>query len=995
MARADGSVIINTKIDTKGMNTGIADIQSKMNGLGGTLKKIGGLIATVFAVQKIISFSQECIELGSSLDEVQNVVDVTFGKMSGVIDEFAKNAATSIGLSELAAKQYTSTIGAMYKSMGFTEEAAAGMSMEMTKLAGDMASFYNLDADVAFQKIRSGISGETEPLKQLGINLSEANLEEFRLAQGLQVAYKNMDQQSKALLRYNYLLSVTSDAQGDFARTSDSWANQLRVLKLQFDSIKSTLGAGFINLLTPILQVINKLLVGVAKLANAFKALTELITGKKASGGTSTGDMAETMETAAEAAEDYADATEDGAKATQKAAKAAEQYESPLDHIHKYQEDTANSAADKSGKTKTGTGSAGTVPGVDFGSLASGDTVADTLTKKMEKLWKTIKDGSKPAIDALKRLWSQGLSKLGNFAWQALKDFYDHFLVPVGKWVLGEGIPRLVDAINNGLMKVKWDKINDGLVKLWDALAPFAQTVGEGLLWLYEKVLIPLGVWVANEVVPRFLETLATAITIVDTVLKAAQPGFQWFWDNVLVPIAKWAGGVFLKVWDGINAALKKFAEWCKANPKTIENITVVVIAFFAALAGITVITNIITMIKKIGLLVEAFGTIVTTVNPVVAIIAGLIAIGVLLWKNWDTIKEKAIQIWGAITKWLSDTLDNIKKFWAEKWAEIHTTAVKLWGKIKTAAQEIFGAIKTFLSTTWGSIKRTVSTTWSSIKQTVTTAWSNIKTNTEKIWGTIKTTLSGAWDAIKNKASGVWSAINTTASTTWDKIKTTLSEKWTALKQKASDTFSNIKEIAEKAWKGMGDAGKKSWDTVKSKITSVFSKIGNSATKMRDTIKRAFTAAFEGLVGIVKTPINSVIGVINGLISGIVSGINAIIGVLNSFKISIPSWVPRFGGKRLSFNIPSIRNYPQIPYLASGAVIPPNAPFMAMLGDQKRGNNIEMPENLLRQIVREESGNNSKYEFVAQINRKVLFDELLTEAKLRRGASGQNPFAMA
>lgn len=974
MARADGSVIINTKIDTKGMDSGIRDIRGKMDGLGGTLRKIGGLVAAAFAVTKIIGFSRECIELGSNLDEVQNVVDVTFGKMSGAINDFAKEAATSIGLSELAAKQYTSTIGSMYKSMGFTEEAAAGMSIEMTKLAGDMASFYNLDADTAFQKIRSGISGETEPLKQLGINLSEANLEEYRLAQGIATSYKNMDQQNKALLRYNYLLSVTSDAQGDFSRTSGSWANQLRVLKLQFDSIKSTLGAGFINLFTPVLQVINKLLQGVAKVASAFKALTELITGKKSTSGGGQNAIAETMAEAADATEDYADATDDAARATKKAAKAAESYESPLDHIHKYQKETAE-ADDNGGtaKPKTATGGgAMAVPQMDFGSLAQGDTVADKLSKKMESLWKTIKDGSKPAIDALKRLWSQGLSQLKKFAWQSLKDFYNHFLVPVGKWVLGTGIPRLVDAFNNGLMKINWQKINDGLVKFWDALAPFAQIVGEGILWFYENVLIPLGTWTMNEVVPRFLETFATVLEIATTVIKAAQPGWQWFWDNILFPVASWTGGVFLKIWDGINGALKKFSDWCRTNPQVIENITTFVIAFFTALAGISVVKSVLDMIAKVQAFIKIAKLIGITLNPTTAIIAGLIALGVLLWKNWDVVWAKCKEIWSAIAKWLSETIDNIKQFWAEKWDAIHTYVVEKWNAMKEKAKTSFNAIK----------------------ESAAAAWSGIKAKASVVWGTIKQSLSDTWDAIKNKASGVWATIKTTAGTAWDNIKATLSGKWSALKQKASDTFSGIKTIAENAWKGMGEAGKKSWETIKSKITSVFSSIGNAAKSMKKTIQNAFTTAFQGLVNLVKTPINSIIGVINGLISGIVSGINGVIGVLNRFKFSVPSWVPRIGGKRMGFNIPTIQSYPQIPYLAQGAVIPPNAPFAAVLGDQRNGNNIEMPENLLRKIVREESGN-GKYEFIAQINRRVLFDEMLTEAKLRRGASGKNPFALA
>ena len=181
------------------------------------------------SVKAIVGFGKSCIDLGSDLTEVQNVVDVTFGTMNKQVDKFAKGAIKQFGLSETAAKRYTSTMGSMLKSMGLTTEQAYDMSTTMTGLTGDMASFYNLDAETAFEKIRSGISGETEPLKQLGINMSVANLEAYALAQGITTSYNSMTQAEQAMLRYNYLLDATADAQGDFARTSGGCGPTRRV----------------------------------------------------------------------------------------------------------------------------------------------------------------------------------------------------------------------------------------------------------------------------------------------------------------------------------------------------------------------------------------------------------------------------------------------------------------------------------------------------------------------------------------------------------------------------------------------------------------------------------------------------------------------------------------------------------------------------------------------------------------------------------------------
>lgn len=254
------------------------DIESSLGkAFAGLASKLGGGIATLFALDELVEFGRDAVEIGSALAEVQNVVDVTFGESSKIIDDFARNAIKQFGLSELSAKQFTSTLGAMLKSIGgFDESQILEMSTALAGLAGDMASFYNLDVQEAFDKLRSGISGETEPLKQLGINLSVANLEAYALANGIKKSYDKMTEQEKALLRYNYLLSATADAQGDFVRTQDSWANQTRILSEEFNSLKGTLGQGLINVLNPIVTSINgRFMPALQSLADKFVELTE------------------------------------------------------------------------------------------------------------------------------------------------------------------------------------------------------------------------------------------------------------------------------------------------------------------------------------------------------------------------------------------------------------------------------------------------------------------------------------------------------------------------------------------------------------------------------------------------------------------------------------------------------------------------------------------------------------------------------------------------
>ncbi|QIB67807.1 hypothetical protein Ami103574_00060 [Aminipila butyrica] len=265
-----GSLIFDTKTDIVGFTKGTNQISKEINSLESTFQKIGVAIAAAFSMQKIIGFGQEALTVASDLQEVQNVVDTTFEASSKTIDQFANTTLERFGLSELSAKQFSSTIGAMFKSMGLGKKEILDMSQGITGLAGDMASFYNLDPEVAFEKLRSGISGETEPLKQLGINMSVANLEAFALAGGIKKSYESMTQAEQATLRYQYIMKATADAQGDFEKTlGGSYANQTRVLKENVTSLAGALGELLLPAVTSIVSILNEVVVGITDLIEA------------------------------------------------------------------------------------------------------------------------------------------------------------------------------------------------------------------------------------------------------------------------------------------------------------------------------------------------------------------------------------------------------------------------------------------------------------------------------------------------------------------------------------------------------------------------------------------------------------------------------------------------------------------------------------------------------------------------------------------------------
>lgn len=235
--------------------------------------RLAKAIGLVMIARKALDTIKTGIDYASDLAEVQNVVDVTFGSATEAINSWSKECLAAYGMNEVSAKRYAGTIGAMLKSSGLAGDAIVDMSKDMVGLAGDMASFYNLDLETAFEKIRSGISGETEPLKRLGINMSVANLEAYALSQGITTAYNEMSQAEQVMLRYNYLMSTTADAQGDFARTQDSYANQTRLLSESWLEFTGIMAEQLLPVLTTIVSWLNNIVAFLTENADMVSAV--------------------------------------------------------------------------------------------------------------------------------------------------------------------------------------------------------------------------------------------------------------------------------------------------------------------------------------------------------------------------------------------------------------------------------------------------------------------------------------------------------------------------------------------------------------------------------------------------------------------------------------------------------------------------------------------------------------------------------------------------
>lgn len=945
---ADGSVIIDTRMDTSGVQNGVSAIKQSFNGLGSVVKKIGILIGGAFAIGKLTQFGKECVELGSNLTEVQNVVDVTFTTMSDKVNEFAKNAMTSAGLSETMAKRYVGTFGAMSKSFGFSEAQAYDMSTALTQLTGDVASFYNISQDLAYIKLKSVFTGETETLKDLGVVMTQSALDQYALANGYGKTTSAMTEQEKVALRLAFVQKQLSAASGDFIRTSGSWANQVRVMQLQLQSLKATVGQGLINLFTPVLKVINILLGKLATLANAFKSFTELITGKKSSGQTGASgaglagtdaiaDTADQYGEAADNAEKLAGATNDTADATKKATKAAKGYLSPLDEINNYSTDKSADSSPKVPGATVGLPDQmkDAVQNVDYGKVAEGETVLDKISdsaKKLanlfKKLWKPFQDAwkkeGKNTIDAANIALS-GIAKLAKSVGRSLMEVWTN---GTGTTMLttmlriAQNVLKTIGNIASGFADA-WNKNNVGtqiIQNIADALVVVMQFI--------ERIAADTATWAANLDFYPLLESISNLTSAFAPILESIGNVLEWIYNNIVLPMLKWVIEVGLPT---VINLVAKVATFIADHQSIVEAFGAALIGAFAAAkiaelasgviksaSGIaTAVKGLIALMTGTGGIMGGIKAIATAIGTggIFAIAVGAaIAIGVLLYKNWDEIRAAATKL---------------KDWVVEKTRELSESATRTLSNLKEKIANVWNIIKTSTSTTWNAIKKTLSGLWNSLKSTAST-----------VFNAIKTKVVSVWDNVKNKTSQVWESVTTFVSNKVEAIKNAITNKFNAA---------------------------------------------------RDAVR----SAFEGIVNFIKAPINQAISIVNNAV-GMIN--NAIGGIESAFSFG-PWTVPTpFGSKTIGFHA-TFPRIGTIPYLASGAVIPPRSEFLAVLGDQKKGNNLEAPESLLRQIVREESGKGQRdgntYNVTVNASGRKLLDIIIDEAELRRRRNGgQNPFLL-
>lgn len=275
---------VSIGVDVDGLNQGLNSVSQKFEELGKKLTGLGAKMSLAITTPLTL-ISRQMIKLSSDTEESLNKVNVAFGKSAEQVKSFAETSLTNFGIARGSALDMAAGFGDMATSMGLTQDQAANMSVSLVSLGADLASFKNIGIEQAKTALTGIFTGETESLKTLGIVMTEANLQAYALTQGFKGNFDSLSQGEKVLLRYNYVLANTKNAQGDFKRTGEGAANQMRIFQESLKEVGATFGDIVLPFFTKVVSVLNSMLNGFKRLNDVTKTVILVIAGLAATVG--------------------------------------------------------------------------------------------------------------------------------------------------------------------------------------------------------------------------------------------------------------------------------------------------------------------------------------------------------------------------------------------------------------------------------------------------------------------------------------------------------------------------------------------------------------------------------------------------------------------------------------------------------------------------------------------------------------------------------------
>ena len=837
----DGSIRINTKVDTKSFNTGASSIVSGLKG-------IAKAAAIAFSTGAIIKFGAECVNLASDLAEVDNVVSKSFGSMRSEMDALANSAIKDLGMSRLTAYQTGSTFMAMGKSMLDSTEDAKTMALELTKLTGNMSSFYNKSQDLVSLALKSVYTGETETLKQYGIVMTEVNLKQFALEQGITKSYSAMTQSEKVMLRYKYVMQQTAFIGNDFIDTQNSWANQTRILKEQWKEFMTIVGNGLVTVLTPVVRMINTIVGALINFANTISSVLSSVFGiqmqSMSSGGSVAEDVAGGYSDATDSVNDYAGAVENASDANKEAEKTAEKSTASFDNLNKL--NSPSSSATKGGGGSGGSGGGG----INTGAIDTQSSMMEQAANKWEEQLNRIKE----AWENLKKI-----SKI-NFilTWEGLN-------------VSGQlmNIKNNIDSIGNSLQDIFTDK------DVTAAASGYVESLAQA-----------------------FGVVSASIISIGASIGEAVTGGIATYLDNNSDRISGSLSNLF-NIGTGLNEAISTMWATFASLFQTVGGTEMQsIIASF-----IQIITDVIggtlTLVFSIATdLANAItGPIESNMEPLKTAISGTL----------DFIST----ILGTFAQFVRDAIDGIVGLY-----ESHISPF-----ITSVSDGISTIISAVLDGYNDNIKPVLDTVGKDVKKLYDEYVKPIMDNVIDIIGDVIDIIAALW------------------------------KKWLApvIAWCVKKIMPIIQPILTALWNAVGGengAISKVLKVIKS-ITGVISTVTGL---IKDIVNGDWEKVWNTARDVVKGVVNGIIGLFEGMVNKAIDAINFLLAPLRKLTaLGATAMNAIFG---TSFSVPEPFGHVTIPKLATGAVIPPNAPFLAMLGDQKNGTNIETPLDTMIQAFK-------------------------------------------
>ena len=951
MAFTDGNIIIGTSVDVGGIGTGLTKIEK-------SFKRLGKFAAFGLGIRALGNLGKAALDASSDLQEVQNVVDVSFRELDDAgnvvsdmtykIEGFAQTCIEKFGMSEFAAKQTAGSFMAMGKSMGLSMEEASDMAVTLTGLTGDFSSFYNISQDYARVAMSAVYTGETETLKRYGIVLTEANLQQYAQSKGIETTVKKMDARDKAILRYMYIMDATKDMEGDFVRTQDSWANSTRVLAQLWNQFLISLGSGLISILSPMVQVLGQIVQRLTQFVQVlWQALSNIF-------GFQLQDITKQASGAAGAVGDLSDSTDELGESIDKAGKKAKKHLANFDELNNIT--TPKNSGSGGGGAGLGLGDMGLdtsglwdptkkdSPWSDIDNLYDlGKWIGDKLSDMMESIdWEKIyrkargfgvglatflngligtdlfKDLGHTIAGALNTAiyaaltfgqtfdWTQFGEKLAAGVNEFFTTFdFKSFAKAINVWVQG-----LFRTIKTFIKEVNWKDVFKGIKDFFTTLEPETLAIILGFVALKKLIGLSLGSAILEGIKSGLnIKSLPAIFNNFGKAIGKAWSGINWMdFINSHQPLlviykilgqmtSAWAAGAKLLFTGGKASAAQSALTFMSTGMKLIAGIP-------AILGGaIIAVKNFFDMWKNgwsvLKTIFEAIGIALAAIGAVIlgapALVAGVIA-GIVF-----AISQIVIVV--------HDNWDAIKSWWS-------------------------GTAVPFFQMVWNYIVQFISNIAAGIKEKVMLI---VNVIASVIRGSMST-ISAVFNGIKNTISSILNAIKTTIISIVQSIVTG-----------STAPLQNMKT----AWVNV-------FNTIKSSIVNIMSSMWNG----------------------IRNVINSILSGIQSMANNVINGINTVIRAMNA----IP---------KINLSIPTVGQI-SIPHLAKGAVIPPNKEFLAVLGDQSSGTNIEAPLDTIKQALAEvmatSGGVQDTGDIVINIDGNEIFRVVRKQSKIFTKSTGVPAF---